>query len=332
VIAAAFWILATVLVVRLYFVVRWCSSTAFLAAIGVGVLGLFTTGVVVPEAAIDAALGGHNVLHLVRNLCVTAAVWLIRAGIFSAYSIDESYRKRLSHRPAALWVIAVAIAIPFALQQFVPTTAKYLPENLAQPAVFTYAVVYMGILGFLAASVLKVCLRRQESLPVRVSAAVVAAGMSLIVLACADEIMFLSLEFVSAGSEFTSVLYVLFAPFFYTGVLLASLGLGIPPIVKAGRRLQLWNRIALLVLALMLSRTYWQLNHAAWMRKVGESFTTRDPSGRLYEFMIRASDDRVALKGKPTPWYVGRVLKAVQTRFDGDSCSLHAELQTKATL
>jgi hypothetical protein len=329
--AAAFWILATVFAVRLYFVFRWQSSNAFLAATGVGVLGLFLTGAVVPEPAIDAALGGHNILHLVRNLCVTAAVWLVREGVFSAYSADENYRKQLSHRPVALGIIATAIAIPFTLQQFVPFTTRYLPDNLHQPAVFTYAVMYMGILGFLAMSVLKVCLHRQESRPVRVSAAVVATGMGLIVLACADEILFLSLEFLNAGSELTNILYVLFSPLFYAGVLLTSLGLGIPPIVKAGRQLQLWERTALLVLTLMLSRSYWQLSPTAWVRRMGESFSTGNPSGRLYEFMIRASDHRVALTGKPTPWFAGRVLTSVQSRFDGDPSSLQSELQTKVT-
>lgn len=328
--AAAFWILTTVFAVRLYFVMRWHSSTAFLAATGVGVFGLFTTGVVVPETTIDAAIGGHNFLHLLRNLCVTVAVWLVREGIFSAYSEGDSYRRQLSHRPAAVGLIALAIAIPFTFQQFVPTTTEYLPENLNQPAVFIYAIVYMGLLGLLAMSVLKVCLRRQDSRPVRVSAAVVATGMSLIVLACTDEILFLSLEFVSAGPELTNILYTLFSPLFYTGVLLTSLGLGIPPMVKGCRHLQLRDRIALLVLTLMLSRSYWHLSPATWLIRVRESFTTEDPSGRLYEFMIRASDHRIALTGKPTPWLAGRVLASVQSRFDGDPCSLYSELQTRA--
>lgn len=328
--AAAFWILATVFAVRLYFVMRWRSSTAFLAATGVGVVGLFTTGVVVPEATIDAAMGGHNVLHLVRNLCVTVAVWLVREGIFSAYSEGDGYRRQLSHRPAAVGFMALAIAIPFTFQRFVPTTSEYLPENLNQPAVFVYAVVYMGLLGLLAMSVLTVCLHRQDSRPVRVSAAVVATGMTLIVLACTDEILFLSLEFVSAGHELTSILYMLFSPLFYTGVLLTSFGLGIPPMVKAGRHFQLPDRTALLVLTLMLSRSYWQFGPTTWLHKVGESFTTKDPSGRLYEFMIRASDHRIAPARKPTPWLADRVLTSVQSRFDGDPCSLHSELQTKA--
>ena len=177
--AAAFWILATVFAVRRTFVVRWGSSTAFVGAIGIGVLGLFLTGVVVPEETIDGALGGVNFLHLFRNLCVTAAVWLVREGIFAAYSPD-GYRVRFSHRPAAAVLAALTISAPFLAQRFVPTTPNYVPENVQQVPVYLYAGVYMGILALLAVSVLRVCLRPQESLPVRVSSRVVAAGMALV--------------------------------------------------------------------------------------------------------------------------------------------------------
>jgi hypothetical protein len=330
-IAAAFWILITVFAVRLYFVARWGSSTAFLGATGIGVLGLFATGVVVPEATIDAALGGINFLHLIRNLCVTSAVWLVREGIFAAYSPDESYRSRFSHRPVAAGLGAVAITVPFLLQHFVPTSSEFVPENVQQLPVFIYAGVYMGILALLAVSVLRICLRPQESLPVRVSSRVVAAGMGLVALASVEEVTYMTAMHTDVGgSALHHVLYVLFNPLFYGGVLLTSLGLGIPPVVKVWRRLQLWDRAALVFLTATLGRAYWGLSRAAWLAAIVTSFYAKHPSVRLYEYVIRSSDHKIALCGRSTPMLAGRVLDAAQARFDGGVDSLELLLPVKA--
>jgi hypothetical protein len=332
VITAAFWILTAVFVVRLYFVTRRGSSTAFLAAIGIGLLGLFLGGVIVPEAVIDAYLGGLNVLHLVRNLSVTLAVWLIRDGIFAAYSHDNSYRCRFSHRPPAVGLAALAITIPFVCQQFGPTTSSFVPENVQQLPVFIYATVYMAILALLALSILRICLQPQASLPVRVSARVVASGMGVVALASVEEIAYMTAMHNDAGgSTIQHVLYVLFSPLFYSGVLLTSLGLGIPPGVKAWRRLQLWERAALMFLTATLGRAYWGLSHAAWLASILGSFSAKCPSARLYEYVIRSSDHKVIRSGRATPMFSDRVLAAVQARFDGGVGSLESVLPVKAT-
>jgi hypothetical protein len=330
-IPAAFWILTIVFAVRLYFVARWGSSTAFLGAIGIGVLGLFLTGVVMPESSIDAALGGVNFLHLIRNLCVTSAVWLVREGIFAAYSPDVGYRSRFSHRPRAGGLAAAAITVPFLFQEFVRTSPKFVPENVQQLPVFVYACVYMSILALLAISVLRVCLRPQESLPVRLSSRVVAAGMGLVALASVEEIVYMSMMYTQVGSSaLQGLFYTMFSPLFYGGVLLTSLGLGIPPAVKAGRRLQLWDRAALVFLTATLGRTYWSLSYAAWMTRTVGSFFSRGPSSRLYEYVIRSSDHKIALSERSTPILANHVLGAVQARFDGGVGSLESALPVKA--
>lgn len=330
-ISAAFWILSTVFVFRLYFVARWGSSTAFVGAIGIGVLGLFSTGVVVPEEALDAALGGDNLLHLVRNLCVTGAVWLVREGIFAAYSPDDEYRVHFSHRPIAAGLAALAIIAPFLSQQFVPTTLSYVPENVGQMPVFIYASVYMAILASLAVSVLRICLRPQESLPVRVSSRVVASGMALVALASVEEIVYMTAVHTDVGgSSLHEILYVLFNPLFYGGVLLTSLGLGIPPLVKAWRQLQLWDRAALIFLTVTMGSAYWGLSRTAWLVSIASSFYARYPSTRLYEYVIRSSDHKVALSDRSLPLIAGRVLDTVQARFDGGVASLESVLPVKA--
>lgn len=330
-ISAAFWILSSVFVFRLYFVARWGSSTAFIGAIGIGVLGLFSTGVVVPEEALDAALGGDNLLHLVRNLCVTGAVWLVREGIFAAYSPDDEYRVHFSHRPIAAGLAALAIIAPFLSQQFVPTTLSYVPENVGQMSVFIYASVYMGILASLAVSVLRICLRPQESLPVRVSSRVVASGMALVALASVEEIVYMTAVHTDVGgSSLHEILYVLFNPLFYGGVLLTSLGLGIPPLVKGWRQLQLWDRAALIFLTVTMGSAYWGLSRTAWLVSIVSSFYARYPSARLYEYVIRSSDHKVALSDRSIPLIAGRVLGTVQARFDGGVASLESVLPVRA--
>ncbi|CAH0248508.1 hypothetical protein SRABI26_03079 [Arthrobacter sp. Bi26] len=284
-----------------------------------------------PKKPLDAAVGGVNFLHLVRNLCVTSAVWLVREGIFAAYSPDESYRSRLSHRPLAAGLGAAAITVPFLFQRFVPTTQSYVPENVQQLPVFIYASVYMGILALLAVSVLRICLRPQESLPVRVSSRVVASGMALVALASVEEIAYMTaLHTDVGGSSLHHVLYVLFNPLFYGGVLLTSLGLGIPPVVKVWRRLQLWDRAALVFLTAMLGRAYWGLSRAAWLAAIVTGFYAKHPSVRLYQYVIRSSDHKVALSGRSTPMLADRVLDAVQARFDGGVGSLESVLPVKA--
>ncbi|WP_461165371.1 hypothetical protein [Arthrobacter sp. R4-81] len=329
-IAAAFWILTTVFAFRLYFVTRWGSSTAFLGAIGIGVLGLFLTGVVVPESSIDAALGGINFIHLVRNLCVTGAVWLVREGIFAAYSLDGSYRSRFSHRPLGFGLAAAAITIPFLFQRFVGSVSKYVPATVHQLPVLIYATVYMSILALLAMSVLRICLRPQASLPVRVSSRVVAVGMGLVALASIEEIAYMALMHTNlGGTALQELFYAMFSPLFYGGVLVTSLGLGIPPAVKAWRRLQLWDRAALVLLTATVGRAYWGLSYGAWMTSIAGSFFSKGPSARLYEYVIRSGDHKIAAEHS-TPKLAGHVIDAVQVRFDGGVGSLQSMLSVKA--
>jgi hypothetical protein len=132
------------------------------------------------------------------------------------------------------------------------------------------------------------------------------------------------------GSALHHVLYVLFNPMFYGGVLLTSLGLGIPPVVKAWRRLQIWDRAALIFLTATLGRAYWGLSKPAWLAAIVTSFYARHPSVRLYEYVIRSSDHKIALSGRSTPMLAGHVLDAVQARFDGGVGSLESVLPVKA--
>ncbi|MFK4637149.1 phosphatase PAP2 family protein [Paenarthrobacter histidinolovorans] len=232
---AGFWGLLVVLLARLYFVIRWKAPTDFLGATALGVLGLVFAGAVWPVDAIDGYLGSINLWHLLRNLCVTGAVWLVREGIFAA---QDHHGRGQSRHPMVFLGIVVAIVVPFLCQDFVPSTPRYIPENVTQVPVFVYGTVYMGALAAVALSVIRECFRMKDSLPLRVSSRIVAGGMACIVFACLDEITFMTIRVASLGSPDQQLFfYATFPITFYSGVAIVAAGLGVPPIVRFYRRL-----------------------------------------------------------------------------------------------
>jgi hypothetical protein len=332
VIQAAFWLLAVVFAARLYLVARHNASTAFLGATGVGVVGLFCTGQIVPESTLDALIGGTNWLHLVRNLLVTAAVWLVREGVFSALSTEPEARQRVTRRPLFLAALLLAITIPFTLQSFVPTTDAFIPETVQQPAVYVYATVYMAILGGLGLSVLRVSIGPRDSRTVRASATVVGIGMGLMVLGCVDEIIYMSLRFLGLQGSITDVTSMLFTPFFYSGILLTSLGLGIPPMVRLWRRLALVDRFWILVLHCRFPavRSTAQASEARLL--VAADVLGPRPTERLYTLVIAIGDLRAAGRQAAYSPPAERALVLVQRRLTNTFEPLGLELRKRAEI
>jgi hypothetical protein len=308
-----FLLLATVYGARKYFVKRRNASKAFLTATGVGTFGLFCTGALIPAQILDSWIGGHNALHLIRNLCVTTAIWLVRDGLYAIHSTttNERLRSRFSARPRFLLLILAAITAPFLLQKFVPTTQRFIPENVSQTPVFVYATIYMVALGMLAFSTIRLCVRVEDTLPVVVSMRVVAFGMALIVCASTDEVAYMSFAHLGTTSGGTvELMYWAFDPFFYGGVLVTSLGLGIAPVCKAWRRLHLRSRVFLA--ALFCAESLFGMKEGRPALKAG--FVSQDADTALYEYWIQANDE-IILGNKP-PWLVQFLLDAAQSGFD----------------
>lgn len=286
---AAFWILATVLVVRSYLALRGRGSTSFLGAIAAGVLGLFFMGAIVDDGVIDQALGGINLVHLIRNLLVTCAVWFVREGVFRAFAGSCRSRAKVSRHPAVLILALFTITVTFGLQDFMPTTNTYIPQAAHQPAVFIYATVYMAFLAYLALSVVRVCAEPQESRPVRVSARVMAAGMLLIAAASVDEILYMALRFTGMQGALVEITYALFKTPFFLGIVLVSLGLAVPPVVRLWRRLSVRDRVAVLYMAMNTADSTAGTTMVAGVR---ESLSP-EPAARLYESVVRELDRRI---------------------------------------
>ncbi|MCT9626014.1 hypothetical protein HWD94_12900 [Pseudarthrobacter equi] len=331
-IQAAFWLLAVVFAARLYLVARHNASSAFLGATGVGVVGLFCTGQIVPESTLDALIGGTNWLHLVRNLLVTAAVWLVREGVFSALSTEPEARRRVARRPLFLAALLLAITIPFTLQSFVPTTDAFIPETVQQPAVYVYATVYMAVLGGLGLSVLRVSIGPRDSRTVRASATVVGIGMGLMVLGCVDEIIYMSLRFLGFQGSITDVTYMLFTPLFYSGILLTSLGLGIPPMVRLWRRLALVDRFWILVLHCRFPAVRSTAQASKTRLSVAADVLGPRPAERLYTLVIAIGDLRAAGRQAAYSPPAERALVLAQRRLTNTFEPLGLELRKRAEI
>lgn len=331
-IQAAFWLLTVVFAARLYLVARHNASTAFLGATGVGVIGLFCTGPIVPESTLDVLIGGTNWLHLVRNLLVTAAVWLVREGVSSALSTEPESKDRATHRPLFLAALLLAIAIPFTLQSFVPTTGAFIPETVHQPAVYFYATVYMAILGGLGLSVLRVSIGPRGSRTVRASATVVGIGMGVMVLGCIDEIIYMSLRFAGLHGSLADVTHLLFTPLFYSGILLTSLGLGIPPMVRLWRRLALVDRFWILVLHCKFPAvsSIGKASEARW--SFAADVLGPRPVERLYTLVIAIGDLRAAGRQAAYSPPAERALVLAQRRLTNTFEPLGLELRKRAEI
>lgn len=331
-IQTAFWLLAAVFAARLYLVARHNASTAFLGATGVGVVGLFCTGQVVPESTLDALIGGTNWLHLVRNLLVTAAVWLVREGVFSALSAVPQTKRRATHRPLFLAALLLAIAIPFTQQAFVPTTDAFIPETIHQAAVYIYATVYMAILGSLGLSVLRVSIGPRDSRTVLASATVVGVGMGLVVLGCLDEIIYMTLRFAGMDGPLAGVTYLLFNPLFYSGILLTSLGLGIPPMVRLWRRLALVDRFWIFILHCKFPTARSAAKASGARLSLAANVLGPRPAEQLYTLVIAIGDLRAAGQQAALSPPAERALVLAQRRLTNTFEPLGLELTKRAEI
>lgn len=328
---AAFWILSLVFVSRLYLVTRRGAATSFLGATGVGVVGLFCTGLIAPEATLDAWIGGVNWLHLVRNLLVTTAVWLVREGVFTALSKDHTFKARPTHRPLFLALLLLIIVIPFTQQTFIPTTATFVPDTISQAAIYSYASAYMAILGLLSLSVLRVSIGHRQSRTVRTSATVVGLGMGLLVLGCVDEIIYMTLRFVGRVGPAADVMYALFSPLFYSGIVLTSLGLGVPPTVRLWRRLQLLDRVLVLVLYIQFGAVKkTPAGHSGAWRILSDLIGKR-PWDHLYAMVIAIGDLRANGRYRELNRSREKTLAAAQQRLVDTAEPLGQELKKRAT-
>ncbi|MDF2990561.1 MAG: acyl-CoA dehydrogenase [Microbacterium sp.] len=88
------------------------ARIAWLAAL-LGVIALLTQGTIVPLSAMDAVLGGTNILKLVQNVLTMVALWLgIQAGTAPATARIRTLRWGFPLTLAAIFAIVFFVAMP----------------------------------------------------------------------------------------------------------------------------------------------------------------------------------------------------------------------------
>lgn len=181
----------------------------------VGVIALLTQGTIIPLPALDALLGGTNVLKLVQNVLTMVSLWLgIQAGTAPVTARVHTLR----------WSFPAFLGILFAVVFFVAmpergSSSFHFVENAAvtSTGAWLYGVVHMAGIALVGALLFR---SAKGSLPgVR---PFFRAGAVGIVLGCVSEIVDLTMTRFFQSND---VVGALFDPLFYPGVVAFVVGM-----------------------------------------------------------------------------------------------------------
>jgi hypothetical protein len=190
------------------------SRIAWLAAL-LGVIALLTQGTVVPLPAMDALLGGTNVLKLVQNVLTMVALWLgIQAGTAPATARIRTLRWGFPLTLAALFTVVFFVAMP----ERGPSSFLFLETAAAtSTGAWAYGVLHMSGIALVGVFLYR---SARGSLPV--ARRLFRAGAAGIVLGCLSEVLDLTLTRFFAPNAIVSAL---FDPLFYLGVVSFVIGI-----------------------------------------------------------------------------------------------------------
>jgi hypothetical protein len=141
-----------------------------------------------------------------------------------------------------------------------------------------------------------------------------------------------SLRFAGFHGSLANVTYLLFAPFFYSGILLTSLGLGIPPIVRLWRRLALLDRFWILVLHCMFPAVRHNGKDPGERLSFVADALGPSPAARLYALVIAIGDLRAAGQQAAYSQPAERALVLAQRRLTNTFEPLRLELRKRAEI
>lgn len=228
-----------------------------------GALSISTWGFLgVSSFTLDAFLGGHNWLTLVRDLLATTSFWYYRRAVSRAthrplIGPRRLHRWLLSHYRWArrrvfgnvlLFALMGSYAIPFALiENKGHTSSSFVLNRLDQPAMWLFASLYMGTLLLLSLDSLRMLSRPQEATVKEGRLlTLIALGFVLVIIACLLELGYLTTAFSGYGGEHFRVEYYYVAQWpFFAGLI--AIGLGI-----AWNAISVWarfRRTAIMLLA-----------------------------------------------------------------------------------
>lgn len=285
----------------------------FLGALALSVNELFVT-----YSQIDALLGGHNWLHLVRNVLVLGAMWALRVSLFEALQKHPwpANRKRLEAASAA--GVAIIMFCSFWVIEKTSTTMTFIPDHIQQLPALIYGTVYMLAAGLLMFDTSLRAFAELRSGPgqvrwrrLRIRSALGFLGLGTLSMAAASviECIYMAADHIhdSHGSVILFT-HAAFGPLFLGGAALTAIGLLVLALSGLSRRWQLGDRYYLgRLVAIRQGRV-----------RDGISIAARSscPRDDLYRAMISVFDEQSREKIKPCPRR-DRVMQSVEERFGG---------------
>lgn len=267
---AATIVLALVFILRTPSAIREPRSRLSWMASGVGALALLTLGTVIPQTVIDGWIGGENWINLAQNLLCTTAFWLVTQAAIS----QDGHRRRIRWWP--LVGALAAFTLPFLFISDRGTTDYYfIPNRSRQTAMWLYASIYMASIAAISFGLLRGVRDRSAR-----SYWFFRIGAALVILASLDEIVYLTFaRFDMAPGFVEGILFALFDPFFYVGVILIVVGIASFTATRSIRQLRLQSK--LFWLGRVLVRRGLQRP---------QSIPTTDTLGRVYDHVITIRD------------------------------------------
>lgn len=170
---------------------------------------MLTLGVVIPLSWVDAALGGSNFWNLAQALCATAAFWFF----YRATRLGTGTPGPEKPRWIALSAVLGGQTALFALIQGRGATSEtFVRDHITDPACYAYLMLYIVTIGVLTG---RSALIRARKL--RGTSAVFFAGFTLITLACATHVIYLTVAHFqwadkSQNEALRGLFYVIFGP------------------------------------------------------------------------------------------------------------------------
>lgn len=201
--------------------ISWLASV-----LGAG--ALFTLGSVVDQSVLD--VGGSNWLKLAQGLLATTAIWLLGQ---AAISKPTASLRSLSWWSVGIWLFAMAVTFA-AIPRKGSTDFFFIENNVDQPPVYVYGVVHMAALVWVGAQI-RVGLRGRRGS----GYVLLRAGAIGVAIACASEIVDLSIAFSRGSEELRVPISALFELVFYPGVLCLVAGMAMLTLLRRRRQQRL---------------------------------------------------------------------------------------------
>jgi hypothetical protein len=307
-------VLLTITVLRLPVVLNRNRSHAAWTGALLGALVLSINELFLPYAQLDSWFGGHNWLHLVRNVLVLGAMWALRVALFEALQ-ERPWthgRKRLE-AAAAVGVIAVMTLAFWSIDKS-STSMVFIPDHIGQLPALVYGTVYMlaaaGLMFDTAWRILRE-LRggRRRRTGVRTALSLMCLGALSMGAASVIECFYMAADHLhTADGPLIVAAHDAFGPLFLSGAGLLAVGLLVLAASALIRRWHLGDRYYLGRLV--------ALRQGSLRDGLAAAVRTPQPRSDLYQAVI-ATYDAESREEIAQCIRRDKVMKVVEQRFGG---------------